>query len=75
MIGVEATFAKDGRCRIRRIQIDDNWVSVEQGRQWVDRQGRHVLVRRLGQSVQEILLSSETMTWQLVNGRSDIQMV
>ena len=75
MIGVEATFAKDGRCRVKRIQIKDNWVSVEQGRQWVDRQGRHVLVRLPGLPVQEILLSPETMTWKLVNGRSDIQMV
>lgn len=75
MIGVECTFGKDGRCRVRRIQIDDNWISMEQGRQWVDRQGRHVLVRMPGQPVQEILLSPETMTWKLVNGRSDIQMV
>ena len=75
MIGVECTFSKDGRCRVRRIQIDDNWVSVEQGRQWVDRQGRHVLVRIPGQPVQEILLKPDTLTWELVNGRSDIQMV
>jgi hypothetical protein len=75
MIGVECTFAKDGRCRIKRIQIDKNWVSVEQGRQWVDRQGRHVLVRVSGQPVQEILLKPDTLTWLVVNGRSNIQMV
>lgn len=75
MIGVECIFAKDGRCRVTRIQIDDNWVSVEQGRQWVDRQGRHVLVRVPGQPVQEILLKPDTLTWGVVNGRSDIQLV
>ncbi len=74
MIGVECTFEKNGRCRVRRIQIKDNWVVVEQGRQWVDRQGRHVLVRVPGQPVQEILLKPETMTWELVNGRSPIQL-
>ena len=75
MIGVECEFAKDGRCHIKRIQINENWVPVEQGRQWVDRQGRHVLVRILGQPVQEIVLKPDTLTWQVVNGRTNIQMV
>ncbi|MBE2220442.1 MAG: hypothetical protein IAF02_02825 [Anaerolineae bacterium] len=75
MIGVECTFAQNGRCHIKRIQIKDDWVPVEQGRQWVDRQGRHVLVRVPGQPVQEILLKPDTLTWELVNGRSDIQIV
>ena len=75
MIGVECTFGKDGRCHIRRIQINDKWVSVEQGRQWVDRQGRHVLVRIPGRPVQEIMLRSDTLTWELGNGRSDVQIV
>lgn len=75
MIGVECEFAKDGRCRIKRIQIDKNWVAVGQGRQWVDRQGRHVLVQAPGQPVQEILLKPDTLTWVWVNGRSDFQIV
>jgi hypothetical protein len=76
MIGVECKFTQDGRCHIKRIQINENWLPVEQGRQqWVDRQGRHVLVRLLGQPVQEIVLKPDTLTWVLVNGRSDIQIV
>jgi hypothetical protein len=75
MIGVECTFDKNSRCQVKRIQIDEQWQPVEQGRQWVDRQGRHVLVRVPGQPVQEIILKPDTLTWVLKNGRSDIQIV
>ncbi len=73
MIGVECTFAKNGRCHIKRVQIDEQWHTVEQGRQWLDQQGRHVLVLIPGRPVQEIVLKPDTLTWELVNGRSDIQ--
>jgi hypothetical protein len=75
MIGVECTFGSNGRCQVRRIEVDGQWFPVEQGRQWVDRQGRHVLVRIPGRPVQEIILRPDTLTWVLENGRSDIQAV
>lgn len=75
MIGVDCIFEKNGRCHINRVQINDNWVSVEQGRQWVDRQGRHVLVRLPGQPVQEILLRPDRMRWEMVNGRFETYLV
>lgn len=75
MIGVECTFVPDGRCYIKRIQIDEQWQPVEQGRQWLDQQGRHVLVRILERPVQEIVLRPDTLTWELVNGRSESQIV
>lgn len=71
MIGVECTFAKDGRCQIKRIQIGEQWQLVEQGRQWLDPQGRHVLVRLMGQPVQELVLRPDMLRWELRNGRSE----
>jgi hypothetical protein len=40
-------------------------MAVEQGRQWVDHEGRHVLIMFPGQPVQELLLRKDTMTWGL----------
>jgi hypothetical protein len=75
MIGVECVFAGNGRCQIKRIEIEGRWQVVEQGRQWVDRQGRHVLVRLPGRPVQELVLRPDTLTWEFGNGRADVQMV
>ncbi|NCF67874.1 MAG: hypothetical protein GWP61_18065 [Chloroflexi bacterium] len=69
-IGVECTFEKDGRVRVRRVEVDDRWLAVEQGRQWVDEIGRHVLIMVPGGDVQEILLSANTLQWELVSRRS-----
>ncbi|MCZ7673497.1 MAG: hypothetical protein M5U34_43450 [Chloroflexi bacterium] len=75
MIGVECLFSNDGRCQVRRIEIEGQWFPVEQGRQWLDQQGRHVLVRIPGRPVQEIVLRPDTLTWMVINGRSDVQLV
>ena len=42
---------------------------VEQGRQWQDDDGRHVLIMRPGRQVEELLLSVETLRWELVPRR------
>jgi hypothetical protein len=42
---------------------------VEQGRQWQDENGRHVLVMRPGRQVEELLLSGETLRWEIVPRR------
>jgi hypothetical protein len=64
-IGVDCTFTAGGRVRLRRVEIDGQWQSVEQGRQWVDGDGRHVLVMFRQQQVAEIVLSPATLTWEL----------
>ena len=64
MISVECTFQADGRVRVRRVELNGRWYAIEQGRQWVDREGRHVLVMLNGSESRELLLRSDTMTWE-----------
>jgi hypothetical protein len=52
--------------RIRRVRLDDQWLPVEQGRQWFDENGRHILITVPGGDVQEILLSTRSLQWELV---------
>jgi len=65
MIGVECRFLSEGSVEVQRIQIDGRWLAVEQGRQWVDRSGRHVLIMTPGMAVQELNLQPDTMTWKM----------
>jgi hypothetical protein len=65
-IGVDCLFYPDGRIRLRRIKLGDQWVAVEQGRQWQDENGRHILIIIPGQEVQEILLNPDSLHWQLL---------
>lgn len=65
-VGVECSFAVDGRVHVRRIEIGGSWQPVEQGRQWQDNAGRHVLILRPGEQVEELLLRAEDQTWWLL---------
>ena len=64
-IGVDCQFEVDGTIRVRRLFIDGRWLPVGQGRQWVDRLGRHVLVMFGDGQVSQITLRPDTMTWLL----------
>jgi hypothetical protein len=64
-IGVDCTFAVDGTVQVRRIAVDGAWEAVEQGRQWLDEAGRHVLVMRGGVAVREIVLQRDGLAWGL----------
>ena len=64
-IGVDCRFMNNGRVQVQRLQVDNRWITIEQGRQWVDQQGRHVLIMMPDRQVQEILLRPDTMTWFL----------
>jgi hypothetical protein len=64
MVGVECTFDAEGHVRVRRVRRAGTWTAVEQGRQWVDGEGRHVLVMLPGQVAWELLLRSDTLTWE-----------
>jgi hypothetical protein len=66
-IGVECKFEADGTIQIYRIRLEQSWISVEQGRQWVDQIGRHVLILLPEGDVYEICLRPDTMTWQLAS--------
>ena len=74
-VGVDCIIDQDGRVHIRRIQLKDQWLAVEQGRQWIDENGRHVLIDITGGDVQEILLSPHSLQWELVPRLSGSQIV
>jgi hypothetical protein len=74
-ITVDCTIGRDGRVWIRRIKLEDDWLTVEQGRQWQDEEGRHVLVMRPNGQVDELLLSSNTLRWEIVPRRRNPQIV
>lgn len=64
-IATDCIFAEDGSVRVRRIRHREKWTAVEQGRQWRDDDGRHVLVMIGGTDVYEIVLSADTLAWTL----------
>ena len=69
-VEVDCTFDEDGRVRVRRVRLGRPWQAVQQGRQWADTDGRHVLIMlpRLPQppdGVRELLLRADTLTWEL----------
>ena len=68
-IGVECRFAEDGSVRVRKVQVNGRWQSVGQGRQWHDENGRHILIMLPNEAVGELLLQTQTLTWQLVASR------
>ncbi len=66
-VEVDCTFDEEGRVRVRRIRLGRPWQVVQQGRQWADADGRHVLVMLPQQpdGVRELLLRADTLTWEL----------
>ena len=63
-IEVDCTFDPAGRVRVRRVRLGRPWQPVEQGRQWADTDGRHVLIM-LPDGVRELLLRADTLAWEL----------
>ena len=63
-IEVDCTFDTNGRVRVRRVRLGRPWQTVEQGRQWADAEGRHVLIM-LPDGVHELLLRADTLAWEL----------
>ena len=63
-IEVDCTFDEDGRVRVRRVRLGRPWQIVEQGRQWADADGRHVLIMLDG-APRELLLRPDTLAWEL----------
>lgn len=74
-IGVEAVTAEDGTVQVHRVRISGKWRQASQGRQWLEPNGRHVLIMLEGREVHEIMLRSDTLMWQLVHSRADTTVV
>ena len=64
-VDVDCTFAANGQVRVRRLRRGDRWEPVEQGRQWFDEAGRHVLVMLPNGTVSELILSLPDLQWHL----------
>jgi hypothetical protein len=71
-IGVECSFTANGTVRVQRVQMGEAWQAVEQGRQWVDLNGRHVLIMLPGQQAREIILRPDTLTWEIALPRNNV---
>jgi hypothetical protein len=63
-VEVDCRFEADGRVRVHQIRLGKPWRAVEQGRQWADGDGRHVLIM-LPDGAHELLLRADTLTWEL----------
>ena len=76
-IGVDCRFNLDGTIVVHRICLDNNkWIAVGQGRQWVDQNGRHVLIMFPNNQPRQIRLRPDTMTWELKQpGKQNVQVV
>ncbi len=74
-VSVDCVFSADGSVRLRRVQLDGKWQTVGQGRQWLDQDGRHVLIMLARNDVLEIVLKFDTLVWELVPRRSDRHLV
>lgn len=73
-VNVDCYFADDGNVQVRRVRLDGQWLPVEQGRQWQDDDGRHVLVMLPGRTAQDLLLEADSLRWQLrpLSGRQNV---
>ena len=69
-VAVDCTFNADGTVQVRRIARNGRWQTVEQGRQWVDGNGRSVLLMLPGGGVQTLVLRPATLRWELHPRRS-----
>lgn len=63
-VEVDCTFDVQGEVRIRRVRVNEQWQHVDQGRQWKDDNGRHLLVMMLDGHVHELVLRPD-LRWEL----------
>lgn len=65
-VAVDCRFAEDGAVQVRKVQLNGRWQSVGQGRQWLDENGRHVLIMLPGDDVRELVLQAGALQWKMV---------
>ncbi len=69
-VGVDCRFSPDGSVQVKSVLLNGRWRPVGQGRQWVDENGRHVLIMLPSNEVRELVLRPEGLFWVLVEHRS-----
>ncbi|GJM42065.1 MAG: hypothetical protein DHS20C20_23470 [Ardenticatenaceae bacterium] len=65
-VGVECRFGEDGKVKVKKVMLNGRWQPVGQGRQWVDENGRHVLIMLPNDEVRELVMQPTTFSWYLV---------
>ncbi len=66
-VDIEARFEAGGAVHPRRFMRGGAWHNVSDvGRQWVDADGRHVLVMTAGRQTFELLLERESLCWRII---------
>ena len=70
---VDARFDADGAVRVRRFTWKGTHLDVSDvGRQWVDEDGRHVLVMVGGRRTFELDLRRDSLIWWIVRAPEDV---
>lgn len=69
-VAVDCIIDESGQVRVRRIRLHDKWQPVEQGRQWRDESGQHVLVMLPGDEIREIVLRRDSILWVILPRQS-----
>ncbi len=64
-VAVDCRFLADGAVQVRQVQIDGRWQSVGQGRQWLDEDGRHVLIMLPNDQIQQLTLRYDILAWEI----------
>jgi hypothetical protein len=69
---VETRFKVDGTVHPRRFTWGQRWLDVSDvGRQWLDVDGRHVLVMVAERRTFELLLEQASLAWRVVRAPDD----
>ena len=63
-LNVECRISENGTVQVQKIKQGTGWVSVGQGRQWQDGNGRHVLIMFPNEEVWEIVMRPDTLIWE-----------
>lgn len=64
---VEVSFDEQGRPRVRRFSWEGKMLPVTSvGRNWMDEDGRHLLVMAAGERIFELLLERSELRWRVV---------
>ena len=70
---VDARFDTDGTVRPRRFIWKGTRLDVSDvGRQWIDEEGRHVLVMVGGRRTFELVLRRDSLIWWVVRAPEDV---
>jgi hypothetical protein len=65
-VGVDCNFSEDGAVQVKKVLLNGRWQAVGQGRQWLDENGRHVLIMLASDDVRELVLLPGPLRWELV---------